>query len=620
MPGNSTYMVLDSRAFQRLPDETIRPASVEENWSNWSGVFSDTPFDLSGVARLFLDIVDGPNGAVITLSFQNEAGLFAAPNELAVDWDHFVVGKTLIPIRNWELKLALEVLQRVGVEPGFPAPLASIFKLMVEAREAGIPLRAPDEFESLSKFEPKAGQLEGFSATPYPYQSTGIDWLTDYYDNRLGMMLCDEMGLGKTIQALGLVMHALNNNASAILVVVPASLIPNWVQEVSKFLPGVVLTEHLGPSRDATPEQLDKRRFVITSYETLVNDFELFSSRNFDLIVADEAQAVKNHRSKRHSALGRLRARSKLLMTGTPLENRLIELVSLVELVSPGLLGSPEQFESLISDDPELARDFGKQASPLILRRRVAEVAKDLPELIEIPSPIRPSRAWITSYNQKLSEETSLLAKYTSLTQICCNPALVDPSYVDPDADAKLTRLWEILKEIEDSGEDKVLIFSTYLNSMTLIQRFLSRHFRTEAILRIDGSVEPRERQRLVDEFNSTPGFGVMVVNPSAGGVGLNITGANHVIHFNRQWNPALEAQATARAYRRGQSKPVRVHKFYYEGTIEQAIHERLIEKRKLADSALLDAELTSMQSADKTQEPEQAALINSLRPLPEGA
>ena len=620
MSGNSTYTVVDNRAFQRLPDETVKPASVEENWSNWSGVFADTPFDLSGVARLFLDIVDGPSGAVVSLSFQNEAGLFPAPNELSADWDHFVAGKTLIPIRNWELELALDVLERVGVEPGFPAPLASIFRLLVEAREAGLPLRAPDEFESLSKFEPKAGQLEGFCATPYPYQSTGIDWLTDYYDNKLGMMLCDEMGLGKTVQALGLIMHALNNNASAILVVVPASLIPNWGREVSNFIPGVDFTEHIGPFRDATPKQLESRRCIITSYETLVNDIELFSSRNFDLIVADEAQALKNHRSKRHSAMGTLRARSKLLMTGTPLENRLIELVSLVEIVSPGLLGSPEKFESLISDDPELARDLGKQASPLILRRRVAEVAKDLPELIEIPSPIRPSRAWVSSYNKKLSEDSSLLAKYTSLTQICCNPALVNPSYVDPDADTKLTRLWEILKEIEDSGEDKVLIFSTYLDSMTLIERFLARHFRTEAIVRIDGSVPPRERQRLVEEFNSTSGFGVMVVNPTAGGVGLNITGANHVIHFNRQWNPALEAQATARAYRRGQTKPVRVHKFYYEGTIEQAIHERLMEKKELADTALLDAELTSRQSADNPPERDQADLMNSLKPLQEGA
>jgi len=619
MPDGNTFTVIDHRAFERLPNETLSPASVEKNWASWSGVFADIPFDLSGVARLFLDIEEGPKGALVSLTFQNEAGFFSAPSGLSADWDHFVSGATLVPIRNWELKLAFDVLERAGVVPGSPVPLASIFRLMVEAREAGIPLRAPDDFESLSKFEPKAGQLEGFSAIPYPYQSTGIDWLTDYYDNKLGMMLCDEMGLGKTVQALGLIIHALNNDAKAILIVVPASLIPNWGHEVTNFLPGVELTEHIGPYRDATPEQLAKRRCIITSYETLVNDIQLFSSRHFDLIVADEAQALKNHRSKRHTALGMLSARSKLLMTGTPLENRLIELVSLVEIVCPGLLGSPDQFENLISDDPELARDFGKQASPLILRRRVAEVAKDLPELIEIPTPIRPTRSWISSYNQKLSEDSSLLAKYTSLTQICCSPSLVDSSYVDSETDAKLARLWEILKEIEDTAEDKVLIFSTYLVSMTLIERFLSRHFRTETIVRIDGSVPPRERQRLVEEFNSTSGFGVMVVNPTAGGVGLNITGANHVIHFNRQWNPALEAQATARAYRRGQTKPVRVHKFFYEGTIEQAIHERLIEKKELADTALLDAELTSRISEDELAEPDQAALINSLKPLKEG-
>lgn len=618
MSSSQHYTVEGNRVRRVVDEAAYEIATVAADWSAWTGVFAEVPFDLTGVARLFIEITEQSDGATISLSFMNEAGLFESPTELARDWDHFVVDGTLVPIRNWELQTAFDVLDEVGVRLNSPVPLAGLFRLMVKAREAGLPLRAPDNFESLSKFEPKAGQLEGFAAKPYPYQSTGIDWLTDYYDNELGMMLCDEMGLGKTVQALGLIAHALNTGAKSVLIVVPASLVPNWGREASLFLPDLSFTEHLGPLRDATSEQLEKRECIITSYETLVNDEDLLTRHHFDLIIADEAQAVKNFRSKRHRALAALSGRTKLLMTGTPLENRLVELVALVEIVSPGLLGSPEQFETLISDDPELARDLGSQASPLILRRRVREVAKDLPELIEIPTPIRPSRSWAVSYNQKLAEESSLLAKYTSLTQICCNPALVYPSYVDPDADSKLTRLWEILNEVEATGDEKVLIFSTYLESMSLIERFLSRHFRTETIVRIDGSVAPRERQRLVEDFNASSGFGIMIVNPTAGGVGLNITGANHVIHFNRQWNPALEAQATARAYRRGQSKPVRVHKFFYEGTIEQEIHSRLAEKSALAETALSEAESTSRMVVDEPSESYQAELIKSLKPLQE--
>lgn len=613
-----SYAVAGGRAVRILAGDKMEPASVDQDWPAWEGVFADIPFDLGGVARLFFEISETSAGASVSLSFQNESGRYQGPPELGVGWDHFVFESTLIPIRRWELESAFEVMRECGVQIGLPISLASLFRLMVRAREAGIPIYAPHEFEALSKFEPKAGHLEGFLATPYPYQSIGIDWLTDYYDNSLGMMLCDEMGLGKTVQAIGLIAHALNVGAQNILIVAPASVVPNWKRELAKFLPDTDWVEHLGPSRAATLQQILEQKCMITSYETLVRDAELFGAGNFDLVVADEAQAVKNFTSKRHFALSKLTSRSKLLMTGTPLENRLVELVSLVEIVAPGLLGAPEKFQTLIDDDPELARDIGSQASPLILRRRVLEVAKDLPELIEIPTPIRPTRAWAQSYNRELLAPSSLLAKYTKLTQICCNPSLVDYGFVDPEPDAKLARLWDILDEVRDLGDEKVIIFSTYLESISLLERFLGRHFDAEVIRRLDGSVGPQDRQLVVEDFNKADGFAVMVINPTAGGVGLNITGANHVIHFNRQWNPALEAQATARAYRRGQTKPVRVHKFFYEGTIEEEIHTRLISKLRLADAALAGAEELSRTSAEPVTE-NQRELIDSLKPIQEG-
>jgi SNF2 family DNA or RNA helicase len=415
------------------PDGSVELAVVDEDWNFWQGVFADIPFELTGLARLRIEITEQSNGPVISFTFHNESGTFPAPSNLGADWDHFIVNGTLVPIRSWELESAYSIIAECGIRLGVPTGLASLFRLMTRAREAGLPLHAPENFESLSKFEPKAGQLEGFTATTYPYQSTGIDWLTDYFDNSLGMMLCDEMGLGKTVQAIGLIAHAINVGAERVLIVAPASLVPNWQRELSNFLPSQDFVEHLGPSRAATPGQLAATPLLITSYQTLIKDLDLLSSQNFDLIIADEAQWVKNFRSKSHSALAGLPGNCKLLMTGTPLENRLGELVSLVDLVSPGLLGPLEQFENLLHDDPELARDLGSLASPLILRRRVANVAQDLPELIDIPTPIRPTKSWARAYNAKLTEDASLLAKYTSLTQICCSPALLDSSYVDPE-------------------------------------------------------------------------------------------------------------------------------------------------------------------------------------------
>ena len=614
------YTVVDDRAHKADERGQMELATVASCWTEWQGVFSQAPFQLAGVARLLVEITETRQGAVVDFRFRNEIGNFAAPPKLTKDWDHFVSDGVLVPLRASELGIAFSILRENGIALKEPTTLPRLFALMKACRDGGIPLEAPNDFANLSKFEPKAGLLDGFLATPYPYQATGIDWLTDYYDEQLGMMLCDEMGLGKTIQAIGLIAHAVNDGAERILIVTPAANTPNWQAEMMRFLPSAEVKFHGGPLRAANSAQLAEIPIVITSYDTLVRDSGIFQELEYDLVIADEAQALKNVAAKRREKVRQLRSRTKLLMTGTPVENDIINLISLIDIVAPGLFGSLEVFENLAYDDPELARDIGKQASPLILRRRVKEVAQDLPELIEIPTPLVPTTSWIRAYNETLLRDGPLLAKYTSLTQICCSPALIEPNYLDGDGDVKFARLTSILDEIRSVGDEKALIFTTYIASINMIERFLARNFDSAVIRRIDGRIPPVERQKIIEEFNSSEGFAVLIVNPTAGGVGLNITGANHVIHFNRQWNPALEAQATARAYRRGQERPVRVHKFYYQGTIEELIQNRLLQKEQLAEIALESAEGISREigSADETQSDMSA--IAGLKPLFEGA
>jgi SNF2 family DNA or RNA helicase len=612
-----SFKVIEHRAHKTLAGGKVRLADVSTFWREWQGVFSEAPFQLAGVARLIIDISETGQGALISFVFQNELGKFSAPRTLAEDWDHFVEDDILIPIRVREVNQAFAILKENDIALGEPTTLPRLFSLMKACRDNGIPLQAPNDFANLSKFEPKAGLLQGFLADPYPYQAIGINWLTDYYDEGLGMLLCDEMGLGKTIQAIGLVAHALNSGAKRVLIVTPAANTPNWQAEFGKFLPSAELIFHGGPTRAATSSQLDCA-LVLTSYETLVRDSGIFQELAYDLVIADEAQALKNFKSKRREKVDQLNARTKLLMTGTPLENDVLNLMSLVDVVAPGLFGDLESFENLAHDDPELARDIGRQASPLILRRRVREVAKDLPALIEIPTPLEPSVSWAKVYNAALLSQSPLLAKYTALTQICCSPLLVEPGFVDGDADVKLARLSQILDEISAVGDEKALIFTTYIESINILERFLRRNFDATMIRRIDGSIPPVERQRIINEFNAKVGFAVLIINPTAGGVGLNITGANHVIHFNRQWNPALEAQATARAYRRGQEKPVRVHNFYYQGTIEELIQNRLAQKIHLAEVALRDAEGISREIGADLKVGSDLSQIESLKPLNE--
>jgi len=429
-------------------------------------------------------------------------------------------------------------------------------------------------------------------AEPYPYQAAGFDFLSLISRESLGAILGDEMGLGKTLQAIMLIAAEVDAGRRTNLVVAPATLLGNWMIELEKFAPWIDVYLHTGAARTGVAASLQDHDVVLTTYDTVANDIGVFVRVAWNVVTLDEAQHVKNAGTKRSLAVKRLPRRVSLAVTGTPIENTLNDLTSLSAFVLPGYL--EEGLGGVDSRSLDAAAELSELIAPIMIRRRVAEVARDLPERIDrfVPLVLGPE---LSDRYERIREDAlasgrgSGLAALVKLRQFCCFPGLVDdqfPSYVPTP---KLQALFDILAEIV-ARSGKVLVFTSFLGSEDVVLE-VAKSAGLGFVNRIDGSVPIADRQPLVDAFNQSPTSACLVINPKAGGAGLNLQGANHVIHFNPEWNPATQDQASARAYRRGQSQVVTVHHLYYLGTVEEVVMDRLLEKRRLSDVALAVAE-----------------------------
>ena len=284
-------------------------------------------------------------------------------------------------------------------------------------------------------------------------------------------------------------------------------------------------------------------------------------------------------------------------VTGTPFENHMTDVWSIVDFVLPGFLGNLSQFEKTFSDSTDSARRLEKFISPIMIRRRVSQVAKDLPERIDIPTPIRMTEEEAKFYDSERKNESEKLDALNDfniftiqkLRQYCTHPLVYNPEIKEKDPisiSTKYQRLCEILEEIFDAQE-KAIVFTSFTEMSNIIVRDIAKRF-SVFVKAINGSVEVNKRQEIIDEFSAVNGKALLVLNPKAAGAGLNITAANHVIHYNLEWNPAIEDQASARAYRRGQDKTVFVHRLYYTGTVEEIINEKIQKKRDISDTAII--------------------------------
>lgn len=435
------------------------------------------------------------------------------------------------------------------------------------------------------------------NAKPYPYQSTGIKWLNGLVNQSIGGILADEMGLGKTLQIIAVLQEEVSKGRKNNLVICPSSLMENWRREIDKFAPSVRPEIHHGSKRTGWPAELLGNDVIITTYETVLQDEALFTMINWGIVVLDEAQAIKNPAAKRTLVIKSLNRRNSFAVTGTPVENSLEDLWSLLDFAMPGFLGSLSEFQTRYADDVNSAESLRRLTTPLILRRKVEEVAKDLPEKIFIETALRLNEPEANGYEEvrirsaAANPTSAHLATLGYLRMYCCHPNL--PTIVDllggPRTEdfGKVERLDQIISEIALSKE-KLLIFTTYKDMSDRLCGHISSKFGCPTWA-INGTTEINQRQIIIDTFSKTTGLAALVINPRAGGSGLNITAANHVIMYNPEWNPALEMQAIARAHRRGQTKPVSIHYLYYADTVEEAMIEVSRQKRNLADTAVVD-------------------------------
>ncbi|MEU9269933.1 DEAD/DEAH box helicase [Streptomyces sp. NPDC048251] len=467
--------------------------------------------------------------------------------------------------------------------------------------------------------EPVA-QPAALDATLRDYQRRGLDWLARTTALGLGCCLADDMGLGKTVTLIALHLHRQTDASTAgpTLVVCPTSLMGNWQREIEKFAPGTPVRRFHGPQRDLA--SLADGEFVLTTYGTLRLDAGRLGEVPWGLVVADEAQHVKNPYSATARALRTIGARARVALTGTPVENNLSELWAILDWTTPGLLGRLGAFRTRYAravesgGDPTAAERLGRLVGPFLLRRRKSDpgIAPELPPKTETDRPVALTREQTGLYEAVVRETLAAIAEaddmarrglivklLTGLKQICNHPAqyLKEERPRTAGRSGKLELLDELLDTLLAEGAS-VLVFTQYVRLARLLEQHLAARGVPTQFLH--GGTPVAERENMVRRFQDGE-VPVFLLSLRAAGTGLNLTRAEHVVHYDRWWNPAVEAQATDRAYRIGQTRPVQVHRLIAEGTIEDRIAAMLRRKQDLADAVLGagEAALTELTDAE---------------------
>jgi superfamily II DNA or RNA helicase len=450
--------------------------------------------------------------------------------------------------------------------------------------------------------------LGGLEAVLRPYQKHGVAWLHFLRENKFGGILADEMGLGKTLQTLAFIQSLRPGPAGGlpVLIVCPTSLVYNWAAEAKKFTPGLKVLALHGPDRHARFAEIPQHDLVVTSYALIRRDTERYLAMEFDTVVLDEAQHIKNRQTQNAQAVKAMRARQRLVLTGTPMENSVLDLWSIFDFLMPGYLGTAkdfrERYELPIAREKsaEAQTRLARRLRPFMLRRLKKDVAADLPEKLELVSfceltadqrgvyqqVIEASRKEVLAAvgEQGLAKSRMLvLTALLRLRQTCCDLRLLKPDGVNPaTASGKLDLFSELLEEVIDGGH-RVLVFSQFVGMLTLLKERLTAEGIEYCYL--DGGTT--NRGAVVEKFQTTAAIPVFLISLKAGGVGLNLTGADTVIHFDPWWNPAVEDQATDRVHRIGQTKVVTSYKLITRDTVEEKILTLQNRKREIIQATI---------------------------------
>jgi superfamily II DNA or RNA helicase len=469
---------------------------------------------------------------------------------------------------------------------------------------------------------PPLGNLESVLR---PYQKQGVGWIEFLRKNQFGGILADEMGLGKTLQTLALLRHVRQTQPTSLpaLVVCPTSLVFNWIAEAKRFVPELKVLALHGPDRHALFKEVAQNDLILTSYALIRRDSERYRELQFDTLVLDEAQHIKNRQTQNAQAVKAVKAAHRLVLTGTPMENSVLDLWSIFDFLMPGYLGSAqdfrERYELPITRDKDTRAQsrLARRLKPFLLRRLKSEVASDLPRRLEqvafceltqdqravYQQLIEASRKEILAADGEQGKARSRILALTALLrlrQVCCDLRLLQPDDALADSTSGKVELFgELLEEVIDGGH-RVLVFSQFVTMLGLLKQKLTAQGIEFCYL--DGSTT--NRGEVVGRFQNTPSVPVFLISLKAGGVGLNLTAADTVIHFDPWWNPAVEAQATDRAHRIGQTKVVTSYKLIARDTVEEKILTLQNRKREMIEAMIGgETEFAAALSWDEIQE-----------------
>ncbi len=568
----------------------------------------------------------------LVLSIRRQNDWFALEGGLALDESKVISMKTLlnhskvgkgrfIPLENGhfltltaELKARLQGIAQQGESQYYHALAVHTLDELTDGTALTVDLEWKAAKERLSQAYQQPFKIPiGLEAQLRDYQIEGFQWLSRLAQWGAGACLADDMGLGKTLQALALMLSKASQGPC--LVLAPTSVCQNWFNEIHRFVPTIKVSRFGEGDRKSMIEQAGPNEIIICSYGLMFNEQELLRSIEWQTMVVDEAQALKNHQAKRSLAAFSLRAKYKVAMTGTPIENHLGELWSIFRLINPGLLGTLDDFNLRFAQpienekDPAASAHLKRLVKPFILRRLKTQVLKQLPARTEVVYQVTLSEEEKVFYEalrrqalDRLSEKSDnpgqkrmqVLAEIMRLRRACCHPRLIDDTSVIPSA--KLTAFNHILKGLREN-QHKVLVFSQFVSHLALVRESLDEQKISYQYL--DGSTSPKRRDTAINAFQAGQGE-LFLISLKAGGAGINLTAADYVIHLDPWWNPAVEDQASDRAHRLGQQKPVTIYRMVTDGTIEQKIIGLHQHKRDLADSLLSGSELSGRLSLDE--------------------
>lgn len=514
-----------------------------------------------------------PLGKITTLSSSHKS-------------DHVTFNNTWSPLHEGALEEILNAIEATGTTPGVAL---NAKQYMVCIRD----LYDRNWFVCECEFEAKKWSATHapiqrkepakFSATLFDYQARGSDWLTMMRESGVGVVLGDGMGLGKTIQIIKTICDLMEDNPEAkTLVICPSALIENWAREIEKFTRGLDYMIHQGSNRSRNYRSYTAS-VMITTYDVARMDAGVLSLVDWDLVILDEAQFIKNPNSQRTRAIKGITRKASIAVTGTPFENHMTDIWSLYDFCMPGFLGTVNAFSTKYADDEGSASELGRLIAPTLLRRRLDDIPNDLPPMITIPMPIALEPTEAEEYERRKLHYSQQGTAFGAIGNLLTDLA-APPCSEKHISSLKYDYLDSVVDEVADYGE-KIIVFAERRSTIDALEGKYASQF---PVFILNGSTPMDMRQRVIDLFSCAKGASMLICNPTVGGAGLNITAANHVFHFSMQWNPAKIDQADARAHRRGQERAVIAHYPFYASTIEEYMWEKVEKKRALAAEVVI--------------------------------